>query len=208
MNKYTEADIQEMLPDLLHGKLDADVTAQVEAHIAHCEECAEQLEVLRTVKLAAVFIPAIDVGRVVRQIAPYQAIVPAARAPARSPVVSWLVAASLVVVVLGGGSLLMIQKSPTISPVADVAGYKPPAGALTQADGRSDVVATPTPNGTTVSPVSTPRTLALASAVDGLSDTNLRQLMDDLNNFDALPATEPGPAISVDNGDGLDQGSR
>jgi anti-sigma factor RsiW len=208
MNNYTEADIQEMLPDLLHGKLDADATAQVEAHIAHCEECAEQLEVLRTVKLAAVFIPAIDVDHVVRQIAPYRAMVPAAQAPARSPVVSWLVAASLVVVVLGGGSLLMIQKSPTISPVAGAAGYKPPTGALAQAEVRTDAVAPPTPNGTTVSPISTPRTLALASAVDGLSDTNLRQLMDDLNNFDALPATEPGPAISVDNGDGLDQGSR
>jgi anti-sigma factor RsiW len=208
MNKYTEADIQEMLPDLLHGKLDADATAQVKAHIAHCEECAEQLEVLRTVKLAAVFIPAIDVDRVVRRIAPYRAIVPAAQAPARSPIVSWLVAASLVVVVLGGGSLLMIQKSPTLSPVAGIAGSKSPAGALTQPEVRSDVGVVSAPNGTTVSPISTPRSLALASAVDGLSDTNLRQLMDDLNNFDALPATEPGPAISVDNSDSLDQGSR
>jgi hypothetical protein len=59
-----------------------------------------------------------------------------------------------------------------------------------------------------VSQTSAPHALALATAVDGLSDNNLRQLMDDLNNFDALPATEPGPVISVDNGDGLDQGSR
>src|SRR2546423_4603681 len=120
MNKCSESDVQDMLPDLLHGKLDADATARVERHIASCEECAEVAEVLRTVKSAAVFIPAIDVDRVVRQIPPYRAIIPAAQAPARSRVVSWLVAASLVVVVLGGGSLLMIQNKPSISPVATV----------------------------------------------------------------------------------------
>jgi hypothetical protein len=32
--------------------------------------------------------------------------------------------------------------------------------------------------------------------------------MNDMNSFDALPVTEPGPAISVDNSDSLDQGSR
>lgn len=204
MNKCTELDIREMLPDLLHGKLDADARAQVEAHIAGCDECAEELEVLRTVKSAAVFIPAIDVDHVVRQIPPYRAIVPVTQAPARSRVVSWLVAACLVVVVLGGGSLLMIQRAPTFAPIATVDGSKSPGAGSTQTSKRGDV----TPKNTAVPPTPAPRALALASAVDGLSDTNLRQLMDDLNNFDALPATEPGPAISVDNSDGLDQGSR
>ena len=208
MNKCTELDIQEMLPDLLHGKLDADARAQVEAHIAGCEECTEELEVLRTVKSAAVFIPEIDVDHVVRQIPPYRAIVPAAQAPARSRVVSWVVAASLVVVVLGGGSLLMIQKSPTLASVTPLDGSKSPGGASTQTAKPGNVAASVTPKSTATSPTSAPHALALASAVDGLSDTNLRQLMDDLNNFDALPATEPGPVISVDNSDGLDQGSR
>lgn len=204
MNKCTELDIKEMLPDLLHGKLDADARAQVEAHIAGCDECTEELEVLRTVKSAAVFIPAIDVDHVVRQIPPYRAIVPVAQAPARSRVVSWLVAASLVVVVLGGGSLLMIQKAPTFAPIATVDGSKSPGGGSAQTSKPGDV----TPKNTAVPPTPAPRALALASAVDGLSDNNLRQLMDDMNSFDALPATEPGPAISVDNGDSLDQGSK
>jgi anti-sigma factor RsiW len=208
MNKCTELDIQEALPDLLHGKLDTDARARVEAHIAGCEDCTEQLEVLRTVKTAAVFTPEIDVDHVVRQIPPYRAILPAAQAPARSRVVSWLVAASLVVVVLGGGSLLMIQKSPTFASVAPVVGSRSPRGASTQTAKPGDVAARVTPESTASSPTSAPHALALASAVDGLSDTNLRQLMNDLNNFDALPATEPGPVISVDNSDGLDQGSR
>ena len=207
MNKCTELDIQEMLPDLLHRKLDTDSRARVEAHIAGCEECTEELEVLRTVKSAAVFTPEIDVDHVVRQIPPYRAIVPAAQAPARSRVVSWVVAASLVVVVLGGGSLLMIQKSPTFASVAPVIGSQSP-GASTQTAKPGDIAASVPPKSTASSPTSAPHALALASAVDGLSDTNLQQLMNDLNNFDALPATEPGPVISVDSSDGLDQGSR
>lgn len=207
MNKCAELDIQEMLPDLLHGRLDADARARLEAHIAGCEQCTEELEVLRTVKSAAVFIPVIDVDQLVRQIPPYRAIVPAVQAPARPRVVSWLVAASLVVVVLGGGSLLMIQRAPTLAPVARVDRSPPPAGGSRQVAKPIDV-ATVKPKSTGVNPIAAPHALALATAVDGLSDNNLRQLTDDLNNFDALPATEPGPVISMDNGDGLDQGSR
>jgi hypothetical protein len=46
-------------------------------------------------------------------------------------------------------------------------------------------------------------TLALASSADlaSLSDGDLVQLMDDMDNFDALPTTEPEPVINVDNGD-------
>jgi anti-sigma factor RsiW len=207
MNKFTELDIKEMLPDLLHGKLDADARAQVEAHVASCGECAEELEVLRKVKSAAVFSAAIDVDRVVRQIPPYRAIVPGTRVPAGSRLVSWLVAASLVVVVLGGGSLLMIQKRPTLAPAATAGNSRLPAGgsAQTKPVDAAPIVA---PSGTDISAKPAAHALALATSVDALSDNSLRQLMNDMNGFDALPVTEPGPAISVDSSDSLDQGSR
>ena len=208
MNKCTELDIQEMLPDLLHGTLGADARAKVEAHIARCEDCAEELRVLRTVKSAAVFIPSIDVDGVVRQIPPYRTIVPAAQAPARSRLVSWLVAASFVVVVLGGGSLLMIQKAPMVPAVATVAPSTLPSGVPTKANSTGEVATADTPRAPAISAPPAPHALAFAGGVDGLSDNNLRQLMNDMDSFDALPAAEPGPAISVDNGDGLDEGSR
>jgi anti-sigma factor RsiW len=202
MNKCTEVDVQEMLPDLLHGKLDARARARVEAHVATCEDCTEDLDVLRTVKSAAVFIPAIDVDRVVRQIPPYRAIVPAAQAPARSRAVSWLVAASLAVVVLGGGSLLMIQQQPLAQRVVikdgpdqrGVASRAPLSKRVTTVAQKAPVELAPRPHA-----------LAMATGVDGLSDNNLRQLMNDMDSFDALPTTEPEPVISVDNGDGLDR---
>jgi len=205
MNKCTEIDIREMLPDLLHGKLDASARARVEAHVASCEECTEELEVLRTVKSAAVFIPPIDVDRVVRQIPPYRLIVPAAQAPARTRVVSWLVAASLAVVVLGGGSLLMIQQKPSAQRVVIHDGPdQQRASSRRMLPKRVPTVAQKPP----VVPEPRPHALAMATGVDGLSDGNLRQLMSDMDHFDALPTTEPEPVISVDNGDSLDQGSR
>ena len=206
MNKCTELDIQEMLPDLLHGKLDAEARPRVEAHVASCEECTEELEVLRTVKSASVFIPAIDVDRMVRQIPPYRMIVPATQAPARSRVVSWLVAASLAVVVLGGGSLLMIQQKPSAQRDVVIHDRPDQQGATSRLmlPKRVPTVAQKPP--VVLEPH--PHALAMATGVDGLSDGNLRQLMNDMNGFDALPTTEPEPVISVDNGDGLDQGSR
>jgi len=195
-----------MLPDLLHGSLDARARARVEAHVAICAECTDDLQVLRMVKSAAVFTPAIDVDRVVRQIAPYRAIVPAAEAPTRSRVVSWLVAASLVVVVLGGGSLLMIQPKPSGQRVASAA-RSPRTGATAPNKVARDGAAPVTPLATPASAIPA-HSLAMASGVDGLSDNGLRQLMNDMDGFDALPTTEPEPVISVDSGDNPDMGSR
>ena len=203
MNKCTDSDIQELLPDLLHGALAEAEKARVDAHVATCESCQEDLDVLRTVKSAAVFAPSIDVDRVVRQIAPYRAIVPAVEAPARTRVASWLVAATLALFVVGGGSVLMTRqnssgasvKAPPIDSAAQVA--------ITQPSGPSRLpVATPNPKIT--EPASShPHALALAAEADGLSDRGLVQLMNDMDTFDALPGSEPDPVISVDSGDSL-----
>src|SRR3954465_14363247 len=106
MNECMQPEVQEMLPDLLHRTLDARAKARVEAHLAGCAVCAEDLSVLRTVADAAVFAPSVDVDRIVRHIPPCKGIVPVAQVPARSRIVSWLVAASLLLVVAGRGSLL------------------------------------------------------------------------------------------------------
>src|SRR5260370_23965838 len=109
MNECTDSNIREMLPDLLHSTLAPDAKGRIEAHLATCEECREDLEVLRTIKGAAIFAPAIDVERVVRQIPPYRPIVPATERPASTRIVSWLVAASLAVGVIGGGAALLVR---------------------------------------------------------------------------------------------------
>ncbi|MDP9200392.1 MAG: zf-HC2 domain-containing protein [Gemmatimonadota bacterium] len=208
MNKCTESDIQEMLPDLLHRTLAADESGRVEAHLATCEECREDLEVLRAVKSAAVFAPTIDVDRVVRQIPPYRTIVPA-KHPASTRVVSWLVAASLAVVVIGGGSLIVMRQNVTKAPAA-VATTQPAVRIPTQPipvnSGTSEPVTSPETVVTSVQPHT--HALALAANVDDLSDGNLVQLMNEMNRFDALPASEPDPMISVDTAYNLEQNLR
>jgi anti-sigma factor RsiW len=205
MNKCTDSDIQELLPDLLHGALAEAEKVRVEAHVATCESCQEDLDVLRTVKSAAVFAPSIDVDGVVRQIAPYRAIVPAVEAPARTRVASWLVAATLALFMVGGGSVLITRQNSSGTSVK-----APPvdSGALvatTQRSAPSRVpVATPTKIGEPVTPAHPhPHALALAAEADGLSDGGLVQLMNDMDTFDALPGSEPDPVISVDSGDSL-----
>jgi Putative zinc-finger len=203
MNKCTDSDIQELLPDLLHGALADAEKARVDAHVATCESCQEDLDVLRTVKSAAVFAPSIDVDRVVRQIPPYRAIVPAVEAPARTRVASWLIAATLALFVVGGGSVVMSRQNssgtlvkPPIVTGAAIASTQLPAPSKVQ-------VATSTSKITEPVAAPHPHALALAAEADGLSDRGLVQLMSDMDRFDALPGSEPDPVISVDSGDSL-----
>jgi hypothetical protein len=210
MNKCTASDIQEMLPDLLHGTLAADARARVEAHLGTCADCREEVEVLRAVKTAAVFAPRIDIDRVVRQIPPYRTIVPATERPASTRMVSWLVAAALAVVVIGGGSLVLMRPNAGNDP-ASVATTLP-AGTdnpvvPTTVESRIPDAGTPA-RPTVVRGTARPRALALAANVDDLSDGDLVQLMDEMNRFDALPASEPEPVISVDSGASLEQDLR
>ncbi len=212
MNKCTDSDIQELLPDLLHRALADDERLRVEEHLATCESCQEDLDVLRTIKNAAVFAPSIDVDRVVRQIPPYRTIVPATDRPAlpaivrpaRTRVVSWLVAASLVLVVAAGGSILFqsngrpTANSPKFGPAPIQIANTPEVAKASPIES----VAIPK---TGVQTSAAPRThaFALAADADGLSDGSLVQLMNDMDSFDALPASEADPVISVDSGDSL-----
>jgi anti-sigma factor RsiW len=203
MNSCMEIETREMLPDLLHGKLDTSTRTRVEKHVAGCEECREELEVLRTVKAAAIFAPTIDVNRVVGHIAPYAKITPEVEAPARSRVVSWLVAASFLLVIAGGGSLLVVQQKDAVTPYATATPSQRaniiPRPVTVPSAGANDVAAVERP---------VVHTLALASGVETLSDNDLRQLMTDMDSFNVLPASEPEPVMNVDNGDNSDQGTR
>ena len=203
MNECAENEIQEMLPDLLHGTLAADVRGRVEAHLASCEQCREDLEVLRAVKSAAVFAPVIDIDRVVRQIPPYRTIAPPIERPAATRVVSWLVAASLAIVVIGGGSLILARRDvPTARPA--VVSTRPPTSTPVQPT--AEAIA-PSQD---VMPGAQPHThaLALATDVESLSDGSLQQLMSDMAQFDALPAAEPDPVMPVDSGVSFEQDVR
>jgi hypothetical protein len=191
MNKCMNSEIQDLLPDLEHGKLEAAVRLEVEAHLVGCESCREDLRVIHTVKSATVFTPSIDAERVVRQIPPYRMPMPTKEMPARNRMIEWLVAAAVAVFLVGGGALL--QKH---APAPNVAVIDSSVGGPSPGSG---TVLPPTP----IAPVGqhTPA-LSLAADVRELSDGNLQQLMNEMENFDALPTSEPEPVFAVDTSEG------
>ncbi len=205
MNKCTDTEIQEMLPDLLHRTLADDARERVETHLASCESCREELEILRTVKSAAVFAPSIDIDRVVRQIPPYKAIIPGIEAPAWHRPVQWLVAAAAALIIVVGGSILATRHNARVERfvrtdtlealvVDNSNAAVPPKWARVDSQQRANRGAPALAHA---------HALALAADVDGLSDRSLVQLMNEMDRFDALPSTEPDPVISVDSGDSL-----
>jgi len=201
MNNCIDTEIQEMLPDLAHGSLDDRARRRVEAHLAGCESCREDLDVIRMVKGAAVFAPAIDVDRVVRQIPPYRMIVPGVGKPARTRGVQWLVAAGLVLAVVGGGSLMLSRQGTRTAQVATaISDTNKLAVAKVSTESVRTALGQNAPSA--AAPAHT-HALALASNLDDLSDGNIQQLMSDMDQFDALPSAEPEPVIAVDSGDSL-----
>ncbi|MFN2635939.1 MAG: zf-HC2 domain-containing protein [Gemmatimonadaceae bacterium] len=197
-----------MLPDLLHGALGASDRARVESHLGVCESCRQELEVIRTVKSAALFEPTIDAAGIARQIPPYARIAPSIEAPARSRTMSWLVAASLAVVIAGGGSLLLGRQNSQVVGNRVAVTQSATERSLPVASPQESVQATVAASNTGSTSTGQIHVLALAAGVDGLSDGDLRQLMRDMDQFDALPATEPDPVIAVDSGDDLSQDLR
>ena len=194
MNECVDREIREMLPDLLHRTLRSEDRERVELHVATCATCRDDLAVLRTVKEAAVFAPAIDVGQIVSRIPPYTPIIPEIRAPARSRITQWLVAAAAAVLVVAGGSVVLNRNSEPTNPVARGIHADSNAGtgsAQVDAGGISPGSGAPA------------HTFALAGDVASLSDGDLVQLMSEMDNFDALPAAEPDPVIAVDSLDSL-----
>ncbi|HJP87073.1 MAG TPA: zf-HC2 domain-containing protein [Gemmatimonadaceae bacterium] len=191
MNNCTNSEIQDLLPDLEHGKLSAAMRQSVEEHLAGCESCREDLRVIRTVRSAAVFAPAIDAESVVRQIPPYRMPAPAKEAPARGRVVQWLVAATVGVLLIGGGTLL---KNRQADQQPDTLQGAPGQTVYYDVDSQA---AAPAVTVTEHTPA-----LALVADTRELSDGNIQQLMDELDDFDALPTSEPEPVFAVDTSEG------
>lgn len=102
MNDCANADIRDQLPDLLHDHLDRDARAAVEAHLATCDDCRAELEMLRDLRAAAVT-PRVDTAR----------IAAAVTAPARlrwnaGGWSAWRMAAAIAIMVIGGTSIAKV----------------------------------------------------------------------------------------------------
>ena len=205
MNDCPNADVRDLLPDLVHGRLDAATRAMVETHIAGCADCRAELALLRDLRGSFQGTPRIDVGAIA-------AAVPSYRGPARRSWVGWRAAAAITVLVAGGSSGALLQRNvaPVVKDIDTVATASVPdapvAAAATTPVAPSIVgapVVAAVPDKVTPAPAITPpvqvavtaegqgRELAMGGGSFGdLSDRELASLLKDIGSLDAVPTVD------------------
>jgi anti-sigma factor RsiW len=109
MNDCPNGELRDRLPDLLHGRLTPEARREIEAHLAGCLDCREELELLRGVHASLRRAPAVDVGRIV-------AALPAPRRPTRRVWAGWRAAAAVVLIAAGGTSVVVARSRHVAGP--------------------------------------------------------------------------------------------
>ena len=163
MSDCLNVEIRELLPEYLNGTLSAARRAEVEAHVAGCAECADELTVLRLVREAYAEAPAVNVNAIVAAL-PRKSARPAIRSWRRSN--AFQIAAAVSFIALGGISLAVARSFFNGGPTGG-------------------------PGDTTIASagVETPA-ISFAGGVSDLGDEDLEALLTALETIEALPVTE------------------
>lgn len=177
MTDCPNVEIRELLPEYLNGTLDEARCAAVEAHLAACPECRDELTTIRLVREACeATTVSVDVSSIVAAL-PRPNRIRAVRRPVRR---SWVrshafqLAAALSFVALGGMSLTVARSFFGGDTRAD--------SALVGSGGAGTA--------TDVLPA-----ISFAGGVSDLGDDELETLLNSLDAIEALPVTEPATVI-------------
>jgi anti-sigma factor RsiW len=97
MTDCPNAEIRDLLPDMVHGTLDGSARAQVEEHLASCADCSAELELLANARRVLAVAPQVDAARIAAAISR-----PAARRADRfAGAPMWRIAAGIALMVGG-----------------------------------------------------------------------------------------------------------
>ncbi len=197
MNDCPNGDIRDLLPDLLHERLDSAARRTVELHLASCADCRAELALLHDVRASLRVSPGLDLAAIGAAIPPH-------RVRATRVWSDWRIAASLMLLAAGAASVAVLNRSPAPSTV-DITAVAAPSVPSAPAPMRADThavaggVATPMSSQQPDKSVLPERTRELASTrelhvVDGslgdLSETELTSLLKEIEALDALPSTD------------------
>lgn len=201
MTDCLRTDIRDVLPDWVHGSLgDAEAT-KVAAHVATCEACSAEVELLRAVRAAVPREPLVDVQRIAAGVVARTARQKTAR---RS---GWpMAAAGIALAASVAFGLLFIQ--------GDQKGANRTVATMQSADTNR---MTTTPDDSTlprdtggvrqrnvapdpVSPLPEPelRVALVSGGLDDLEVDELEALLRQLDGIEALPQTSPAPLFTPD----------
>lgn len=207
MKECTRDDMRDLLPDLVHERLDAATRAEVTRHVASCAECQAELELLRSMRNALAPAPQLDVRRIAAAVAASRDATPdtdvralgVRRAASGRRRIAWRIAAGFVVAALGVATWVLSRQTPFTPPVVATTSRHtdsgPPAPQVA-----AHLPPTPTPRYPSVETKSpaAPRLLASRGlVVDGgvtdLSDGDVRVLLQSLDSLTAVPDADPSP---------------
>ena len=207
MNDCPNAEMRDLLPDLLHDRLAVNVRAEVTAHVAGCVDCREELALLRSLQaIVTAKVSHVDVAYVVNALPkPPQRNVTQI-ATRRRTWADWRIAAAVTLLVAGGSSVAVLNRAPT---VVDSVAVMAPVAANAPLDTQRASAVTPTPTlasapetvskTTSTSETSNDVELGTGGRLSDLDDAQLKALIDEIGQMKAVPITEPEPvAIRVD----------
>ena len=211
MNDCPNADIRDQLPDLLHERLDVSMRAAVMAHVDACVDCRAELELLRSVhEMLVSRTPRVDINYVVNALPKPMAATraqPARLAPRRRVWSDWRIAAAVTVLAVGGGSFALLRQGVN-PPTADtMLAQTSPVGSAATPSRDSVTVATPSrvadassaPSGSTsvargaAASADEQAGLATTARLADLNERQLQALLDQIDQLQAVPITEPEP---------------
>lgn len=200
MNDCTNAEMRDLLPDLLHERLDASARATVLAHVNLCVDCRDELTLLREIRdMATVRARPVNVAAIVSALPkPPAQQTPVIRLDSRRRIWSdWRIAAAVTLLVAGGGSYALVRGTQPGTPVIDRVDTVIASATIAQPTDSTmkllvkDSPADPSTVATT--DADEPASAGGDSRLRDLSDDQLQSLINDINGFRAVPSTESEP---------------
>ena len=206
MGDCPNVEMRELLPERVAELLPARDAERVDAHVAECEMCAFEVQVLRAAR-ATLQGRTIDVNRI------SGAVAAATRAPARRvhrqqpSWVGWRAAASIALVAVGATSIAVwngthggSRGGETVTRISESAAVAAPSGNGTVAQGVAPANGSGLSNETRGSAVATTPPLAAsgltaAGGLSDLSDAELESLLGSIGSLDASSFDEPQDVI-------------
>ena len=198
MTDCGNAEIRDLLPDLVAGALSPVERSRVQAHVDGCAECAGEVALLRTARALRPNVAAIDVAAIVARL-PRPAARPSVvddpsivsldahremqRAASQSPRMSWTgsrsvwrTAAAIGVIIAGGWSVVMVQSG----------------GIGVMTAGRADSAQLAETTAVIASATTSPMSSVAVSFGDlgDYTDEELKRVLDRVENWDGATSTE------------------
>lgn len=192
MSDCPNAEVRDLLADLLHDRLDAPTRARVLAHVNACADCRSELDLLGSMRGALEGgTPRVDVNRIVAAL-PSPSARPSQRRRGWRVPNDWRIAAAVTFLIAGGSSLLVIHNVRDGRETADSAVVRrsTPVASETTAQLDSPAVGVHQPAITTTDE---PGAGLANSRIGDLNERQLKSLLNAIEHMDATPATDPEP---------------